>query len=258
VVSEALDVGLRRLRDRLAAHRLELAPRGLALAQREVGAGDFGAREVVFGLQGKDPLEREHRTLGFARVVRRDAEQVIELDVAGARAFLRQQKLVRLPGAALLQKRLRLLGQLVAERGATRSHGEQRGGPSSDRSSYRYSLPPAPAGGQSSTTANQSRFSLPSAMICTRSPTRKARSSIWMVWTVLSSMRNVTRYGPDVTAGSVPPAEAEVGTLTRLMDSMMPVRAAGATATAGCALAFGGGSYEVQPAIARAAMMEAG
>jgi len=63
-----------------------------------------------------------------------------------------------------------------------------------------------------------------------------------MVRTVLSSMRNVTRYGPDVTAGSVPPEEAEVGTLTRLMDSMTPVRAPGATATAGCALAFEGGS----------------
>jgi hypothetical protein len=66
-----------------------------------------------------------------------------------------------------------------------------------------------------------------------------------------SSILTVTRYGPETTGGSVPPAAAEAGRVTRLIDSTRPWPAllaeAGAAETTGAgalALALTAGAPE--------------
>src|SRR6185503_15059409 len=148
---------------------------------------------MVGGLLREHPLEREHGALVLAGVVRGDAQQIVELEVAGARALLRQQKLVGFLRPALREQALRGLGQLIGQRGAAHDGEQQRGSPSRDPSSY-PALPPAPcnsppassqlAGGESLAFSGiQDRTSRPSDKTCTRSPTKKARLSTVIVRT---------------------------------------------------------------------------
>src|SRR5262252_3362685 len=103
----------------VSAPRIAARKRSMfAFAARQIGARDLGAGEVVLGLEREHPLEREHGALGLAGVVGGDSEQVVVLDVPGALALVRQEQLVGFAGAALLEKLLRAIGELVAKGGA--------------------------------------------------------------------------------------------------------------------------------------------
>src|SRR6266567_5432680 len=73
---------------------LELALGVLLLAHLEIGAGDLGARLGVIGIDGERSFERKDRALAMPGVESGDAQQIVEIDLAGAFRLQRLEQLI--------------------------------------------------------------------------------------------------------------------------------------------------------------------
>src|SRR3546814_6541428 len=62
----------------------DLGARGIDIAGKRVGKGQFGARGGVVGLYRQHPLQRDHRLAIAAGVERRHDELVVEFRIANA------------------------------------------------------------------------------------------------------------------------------------------------------------------------------
>src|SRR3546814_10241794 len=69
----------------------DLGARGIDIAGKRVGTGQFGARGGVVGLYRQHPLQRDHRLAIAAGVERRHAELVVEFRIANAALRLGRQ-----------------------------------------------------------------------------------------------------------------------------------------------------------------------
>ena len=121
-----VDGALRRRRRVHAAQFEQLLARQFVLTEGEVRTRHVQPRAEVVGLQGEHAFEGQRRTRRLTALQRRQTEQVVELDFAGAGLFGGDQLAVGLARLAAADQ-FGHLAEVLRHEPARSGHGEYKG-----------------------------------------------------------------------------------------------------------------------------------